>query len=202
MSNYENYLESSGNDQQESKDYGIDVASFNNYNSLIDGNQAQNGGKYENQARSGFVSDNIDEEKEYTNREIINYKIIDNEKEIKENLSESNFKKNFKLYFSKSVQNNESNENKSQKKIEIKSLENEARKNELNIVSPIIVNSISSIINDLPLGKKSNLLPQDKMNYQNEIQKLKKDYEDMRKKYKEDLKNEEEKIELLEKQFQ
>ena len=130
MSNYENYLESWGNDQQESKYYGIDVASFNNYNLFIDGNHTQNGGKYENQTRSGFVSDNIDEEKEYTNKEIINYKIIDNEKEIKENLSESNFKKNFKLYFSKSVQNNESNENKSQKKIEIKSLEYEARKNE------------------------------------------------------------------------
>ena len=44
--------------------------------------------------------------------------------------------------------------------------------------------------------KKGYLLPQDKMNYPNEIQKLKKDYEDMRKKYKEDLKNEKEKIEL------
>ena len=94
MSNLENFLESSGNYQlEQSKDY--DVGSFNNYNSIFDGNNAQSGGKVENQYGSGFVSDIVEEEKEGIEKEKLNDNIKDKEKEIKENsIKEKSIKKN------------------------------------------------------------------------------------------------------------
>ena len=182
----ENYLESSGdNKQEQSRDFGLGSEIVNSFSDEINPTGIK---KVVNQPGSDIdkiIEKKIDSEEDIENKEIKDNKIyIENlPKESSQNEKLKGVNEKDYIEFS-------------QNRID-QTLENNSKK-QIKIEPPIIINSISSIINEPVKGQKSNLSPQEKIIYKNEIQKLKKEFEELRKKYKEDLDKEEEKKELLE----
>ena len=189
----ENYLESSGdNKQEQSKDFGLGSEIVNSFSDEINPTGIK---KVINQPGSDIdkiIEKKIDSDEDIENKEI---------KEIKENkIDIENLAKD-------SSQNEKLKGTNEKDYIEFSQNRNDLTldnniKRQIKIEHPIIINSVSSIINEPLKGQKSNLSPQEKIIYKNEIQKLKKEFEELRKKYKEDLDKEDEKKELLENKYQ
>ena len=79
-----------------------------------------------------------------------------------------------------------------------KILEEEEYKKPIEIpYTPIIIKNVRSTIAEVPKGQISNLIPQEKQDYQNEVDRLKMEYEELRQTYDKGIKKEDDKIEEM-----